>query len=126
MRDEEKTLATVSHGVSAGALLLSFGMVGWLIPLIIFFTNRHKSRFVAFHALQSVYLHTGIFLVNLALVIIATMTLGFLSPITGLAALLLVGGGVFFEIMAAIRAKEGKWYGIPVAGAWTRNTLGDP
>ncbi len=126
MREDERNLAAVSHGVSAGALLLSFGTIGWLVPLIIFYIKRRESRFIAFHALQSVYLHTGIFLISLALLILSVITLGLTSPISWLAGFIMVFGGVFFEVMAAIRAKEGKWYGIPVAGAWTRKTLGDP
>lgn len=126
MREEERTLAAVSHGVSAGATLLSMGTVGWLVPLIIFFVKRRESKFIAFHALQSVYLQAGLSIASILLGIITVISFGLLSPVTAIILFLLVAGTIFFEIMAAIRAKEGKWYGIPVAGAWTRKTLGDP
>lgn len=119
---EERTLATVSHGVSAGAMLLSGGFLGWLVPLIIFYTKKDQSKFIAFHALQSVYLHLGLFVAGLVLGVLGAVTcgLGWVAiPVIGVAA-------IVFEVMAAIRANEGKWYGIPVAGEFARKALGDP
>lgn len=126
MTQEERSLATVSHGISAGAMVLSVGMLGWLVPLIIFYTKRDSSKFIAFHALQSVYLHFGMFLAGLAALVITKVTFGLAGLVLWIPMLLLGILAIAFEVMAAIRANEGKWYGIPVAGQFARRALGDP
>lgn len=122
MTNQERTLATVSHGISAAGLVLSAGFLGWLVPLAIFYSKRRESKFVAFHALQSVYLQFGVFVIGILLFFLRALTFGLTWPLYGI----LIIGAIFFEIMAAIRANDGKWYAIPVAGQFTRQTLGDP
>ncbi len=123
MTKQDRTLATVTHVVSGGAMLLSAGTVGWLVPLIIFFVKKKESRFVAYHALQSVFLHGALFIATIICAILALPTLGLsvfiVLPVLGIA-------GILVEVFAAIRANEGKWFGIPFVSQWTRNTLGEP
>ena len=123
MTKQDKTLATITHVVSGGAMLLSAGMVGWLVPLIIFFVKKKESRFVAYHALQSVFLHVALFIAAIICGILALPTLG-LSVFIVLPALGILG--IVAEVFAAMRANEGKWFGIPFVGHWTRNALGEP
>lgn len=123
MTKQDKTLATITHVVSGGAMLLSAGMVGWLVPLIIFFVKKKESRFVAYHALQSVFLHVALFIAAIICGILALPTLG-LSVFIVLPALGILG--IVAEVFAAMRANEGKWFGIPFVGQWTRNALGEP
>lgn len=86
-------------------------------PLLIFLVKR-RSRFVAFHALQALFMELGLAVMGLAVVVL-TWILGLLGPLallvvplhliawaTGIAAWL-------YKIMGAIHASSGKWYRIP-------------
>lgn len=113
----DKDLAAIQHWVTAGAMVISVGVIGWLLPLILFFTNQ--SKFVKFHALQSLLAQVG-FLVVGAVLFIA-------GPFTCFISWLLLGilwfGLLAFHIIAGLQAKEGKIYEIPVVGSMAKNML---
>src|SRR5438094_7023424 len=56
---DERTMAMVAHLLGAAGYLLSFGALSWLGPLLIYLFKREQSRFVAFHALQSLAFQLG-------------------------------------------------------------------
>jgi len=86
-------------------------------PLIIFLVKR-RSRFVAYHALQALFIELGLAILGVAVVILSWI-LGMLGPL----ALLLVplhviawGAGIaawIYKIVGAIQANSGNWYRIP-------------
>jgi uncharacterized membrane protein len=86
-------------------------------PLIIFFVKR-DSRFVAFHALQALFIELGIVVVGFAVAVIAAV-LGFFGPLVVLSlplvflAWALGAVGWLFKIVAAIRCSSGDWYRVP-------------
>lgn len=86
-------------------------------PLIIFLVKR-QSRFVAFHALQALFIELGIVVVGFAVTVIATI-LGFFGPLALLSLPLIflawaVGvAGWIYKIVAAIRCSSGDWYRVP-------------
>src|SRR5205085_1899309 len=105
---------------------------GWLAPLIIWLIKR-ESKFVAFHALQTLFWH-GIYTALAILVgimffvsVIATAAAphspadGALGVTTVLLMLLIWGGGLTnlaVAIVFAIKAKRGEWTRLPIVGKW--------
>jgi uncharacterized Tic20 family protein len=128
--EDEKNLAMLNYILS---------IFGWLAPLIIWLVKR-DSKFVAFHALQTLIWH-GIYT---ALAIIAGI-LFFISIFVTAAAkqqgegpgaagavmvlfmLLIWGGGLLNLVLAivfAIKAKHGEWTRLPIVGKWARRATG--
>lgn len=86
-------------------------------PLLIFLIKR-RSRFVAFHALQALFMELGLAVMGVA-VSVLTWVLGMLGPLALLLVPLhLIAGGTviavwLFKIIGAIQANSGKWFRIP-------------
>lgn len=97
--DEERIFAAAAHG-------LSFFEGGILGPAVVYFLKKEESEFVAFHALQSLYF-------GVAFLVLTLVT-------CGLAALVLVWPYLIYEAIAALKAYEGEWYELPVAGRYAR------
>lgn len=109
-----------------GAYLMMFAAIGAGLPLpllnliasiIYYYINRNKSRFVRFHALQSLWSQLPVTLLNSTLVIwfIRILFFGeriFTSTFMGLiyAAILINIVYFIFSIYAAIQAKKGRFY----------------
>mgnify|MGYP001579887922 CR=1 FL=1 len=96
---DEITLGVIAHALT----FVEGGIIG---PLIVYLIKRKDSEFVAFHALQSLYF--GLLFIGVSIVSIVTCI--------GPAVLAVVY--VVYEIIACIRASEGKWYMLPLAGKW--------
>jgi uncharacterized Tic20 family protein len=129
--EEEKSLAMLNYILS---------IFGWLAPLIIWLVKR-DSKFVAFHALQTLIWH-GIYT---ALAIVAGIMF-FMSIFVTAAAkqqgdgpgaaaaammvlfMLLIWGGALanlvLAIVFAIKAKHGEWTRLPMVGKWARRATG--
>lgn len=117
---EEKQLAMVSH---IGPLVVSFltgGSLGWVVPLVLYLTKKDGSKFIGFHALQS--------LVFQIIFAVSAVVLGLAGFVTCGITWLLLGvvwvASLVFQIIAAIRANEGQWYALPIAGDFARKTIG--
>src|SRR4028118_2228703 len=86
-------------------------VTSFIPPLIIYFVKKDQSRFVAFHALQSLFLQLA--------VIVGSAVLGLLAmiPFVGCLTLPLALGlglaDLVFVIIAAIKASGGEWYEVP-------------
>ncbi|MGV3722500.1 MAG: DUF4870 domain-containing protein [Actinomycetota bacterium] len=106
---DDRLLATLAY-----VLALFFPFVA---PLVIFVVKR-QSRFVAFHALQALFIELGIVVVGFAVTVIATI-LGFFGPLALLSIPFVflawaVGvAGWVYKIVAAIRSNSGEWYRVP-------------
>jgi uncharacterized Tic20 family protein len=96
---DEITLGVIAHALT----FVEGGIIG---PLIVYLIKRKESEFVAFHALQSLYF--GLLFIGVSFVSIVTCI--------GPAVLAIVY--IVYEIIACIRASEGKWYMLPLAGKW--------
>lgn len=78
----------------------------WLVgPLVIYLVKKDSSKFVAFHALQSLYW-------ALAGLVLTTITCG-----VGAFPMLI------FNVIAAMKANEGQLYEYPVVGAMARKSV---
>jgi uncharacterized protein len=116
------------------AYLLTF-VAPILAPLVIYFVKRDESRFVGFHALQSLFLDL-ICIVVAALAMVLGVALGFAlvaEPFLGmpLAFLVMFGGpavaslaSIVYTILGAVRSYNGEWYSIPMAGSLAARNIG--
>ncbi len=96
---DDRTLALLAHALS----FVEGGIIG---PLIVYLVKRKESPFVAFHALQSFYFG----LAFLGAVILTLCTC--IGPVVCAIAYFA------FEVVACIKANEGKWYRLPIVGNW--------
>lgn len=81
------TLLTIVLGVAGGIGLL----VGPAVPLVMYLGYRRKSRFVAFHALQSFVYHVAGVLLYLVLVVVVAVWVAIAWTVSGLLSAILVG-----------------------------------
>lgn len=107
------------------AYLLTF-VAPIIAPLVIFLVKKDSSRFVGFHALQSLFIHLGIGALSVAVVMLS-FALALLGPAAILAIplwiLVWAAGlaGLLFTIVAAIKAFAGEWYVVPIIGSFARS-----
>lgn len=95
----------------AGLLTYLVGFITGIIFLLI----EKDSRFVRFHALQSIFVSAGLFVLNIIL--------SFL-PIIGLGISLLIAPLAFILwIFLMIQAYQGKWFKLPVIGDMVEKQL---
>lgn len=104
LNSDDKLLAMLSH------FSVFFG--GILLPIILYFIQKDKSKFVAFHALQSIFFHLVylVVIVLLVLVLIIVAILGGLlsgahhnsSPIGFIMGMGIFYVGLFISIFGAI------------------------
>jgi uncharacterized Tic20 family protein len=93
---DEKTLAILSHILTLVAPILA--------PLIIYLIKKDESRFVTFHARESLNFQITLIIVVIGLII--TIIGAFIAWMVGIA-------GVVFVVIATIKASEGKLYKYP-------------
>jgi uncharacterized Tic20 family protein len=120
---DDRTWAMAAHLLGAVGWL-SYGILSWLGPLAIYFLKREQSRFVAFHALQSLFFQLAsmaiIWVAGVIIYALCFLLIGFfLLPI--LFALPVVP--IIWAIVAGLKANAGEWYEYPVVGQWARRNL---
>ena len=114
--EEEKQWGTLAHGLPLLVTVLTG--FGWLAAFVIYFAQKDKSKFVAFHAFQA-----GLF----QLAILLLIGVGFLTmaQFVGIALLALAGLLVLaIPIQFGIAAGKGLLTEIPVCGAIARKIVG--
>lgn len=96
------------------ALICHFGQIvtGFLAPLVIYLLKKDDSKYVAFHALESLYFSVAILL--------AVMVIG--SVTCGLGALLIPIAWVC-NLVAGLKAMEGKYWEYPIVGKLAREQI---
>lgn len=110
MTQDDKTLAMLAY-----LLGIFTGFVG---PLVLWLLKKDQSKFIAFHALQALFLHA---VVVLGYVLSGLLTFVLIGFLTYPAFFLL---GVVFSLVAGLAANRGEWYEIPTLGAFTRRQVG--
>ncbi len=119
---EEKQMAMLAH--IGGAVLSLISGLGFVVPLVLYLTKKDQSRFIAFHALQSLILQGIVFATAIVLVILTIVSCGIGAFITAPLGVIVGIGSLVLQIMAGIKANEGQWYLIPVAGDYAKKSLG--
>lgn len=103
-----------STGLEANiAALLSY-LLGFITG-IVFFLVEKKSDFVKFHAMQSIVLFGGLFIVNFVLGLI---------PLLGILINFVIGvGSLVLWIVLMVKAYQGERFKLPVAGNLAEDLL---
>jgi uncharacterized Tic20 family protein len=136
---DERSMALLAHILSIFA--------GFLGPLIIYNIKR-DSKFVSFHALQSVFWHLlywaltivlmlVLFLVFFVLVVSQIVQLShqhgapnppfaifFMFPVFWFTIVVLGLLNLVLGVVFAMKASAGEWVSYPLAGAWARRSVG--
>ena len=127
IKSDEKMMALFSH--------LSLFIGGIILPIIFWAVSKDKSKFVSFHALQSLFFHIAyvVLIVVLAIVIIfGGIGMGLLSAGAGSTAMpvitiiaiiafyllmfLYIFGGIGYSVYMGIKSYEGKMNMYPIIG----------
>ncbi|HEY9075938.1 MAG TPA: DUF4870 domain-containing protein [Anaerolineaceae bacterium] len=134
---DERTFAALAHG---SGLLSTFGggFLGIIAALVIWLTQKEKSSWVAFHALQSLVLQ-GVILVFVLLIVGGTWVIGFLiSFITiGFGTIITVPimiltmflgmaigfGGLIYQLVAAVQVYNGNEFRYKWIGDWVAQRM---
>ena len=122
-REKEDAMGAYLMMFAAWAVGLPLPVLNLIAAFIYFMINRKKSRFVAFHGLQSMLSQIPVTILNIGVIVwlIRNLVLGDLAnwpqfltylAFTGLANLLYV----IFSLVAMVRAKKGNFYYMPFFG----------
>jgi uncharacterized membrane protein len=98
----------------AGLLCYLLGLITGIVFLII----EKESRFVRFHAYQSLAVFGALFVLSLIA--------GFIPVIGTLIGILLAPVGLIVWILLMVKAYQGERYKIPLAGDWAEEQSGKP
>jgi len=98
----------------AGLLCYLLGLITGIVFLII----EKESRFVRFHAYQSLAVFGALFVLSLIA--------GFIPVIGTLVSILLAPVGLILWILLMVKAYQGERFKIPVAGDWAEDQSGKP
>ncbi|MGD0077120.1 MAG: DUF4870 domain-containing protein [Sedimentisphaerales bacterium] len=116
---EAKDLGKTSTGMQANVAGLLCYVLGWITGLI-FFLIEKENKFVRFHALQSMIIFGGLFVLSIAIGmfigVFAAMGAGFLVPLLSLVNGLLGLVGLILWILLMIKAYQGEKFKLPVIG----------
>jgi uncharacterized membrane protein len=116
---ETKDLGKTSTGIQANVAGLLCYVLGWITGLI-FFLIEKENKFVRFHALQSMIVFGGLFVLSLAIGmfmgVFAAMGVGFLVPVLTLINGLLGLACLVLWIVLMIKAYQGEKFKLPIAG----------
>ena len=126
---DERTWACLAH--LSILLNLITGFLGILAALIIYLIYRDRSRYVAYHALQSLIFQlvfwAGAGLVAAVLWVITIPLIFVLVGLCLLPAAILVTfvpvGAMVFGVIGAIKTNQGEDFKYWLVGSWVRGTL---
>ncbi|HJR89938.1 MAG TPA: DUF4870 domain-containing protein, partial [Aeromicrobium sp.] len=106
--DQERTWATVTHGIAGGAMILSAGTLGFVAALVIYLVYKDKGPFVRQHAADAVNIQLNALLWAIVGVILALVLIGFaiLAVIPIVATVL--------HVIGAIKAYQGEVHWSPL------------
>jgi uncharacterized Tic20 family protein len=113
-RREERTWALVAHLGGPAGLLLSAGLFGFAVPLVVWLARRDDSPFAGEHAKEALNFQLTLFFLHLAAWVFVLFTLG-LGLLVVLPFFFVLW---FFElilgIVAALKANAGERYRYPL------------
>jgi uncharacterized membrane protein len=95
----------------AGLLCYLLGFITGIIFLVL----EKNSRFVKFHAMQSIVTFGGLFVLSILVSVVLAFIpfIGLLAPLLGLVIWI---GGIVLWILLMIKAYSGEMYKLPIAG----------
>ncbi len=119
--DDDKLWALLAH--LAGLLVLVAAPANLIAPLILFLVYKDKSRYVAFHALQSFYFQLAIVAVALLFGILSFVTMGLGLLIAVPVWIVLAIAGIVYPVVAAVHAQRGEIYEYAFVGRLAREHM---
>ena len=122
LNDDEKMAAMLAHLLAFLGYVLVLGQ--YIAPLVIYVMYKDKSRFVAFHALQSLYFQLTLLVLGIVGGLLVLFTCGLGALIVIPAAMVVVFGSAVLMIIAAIKAYGGEIYEYWLVGRWARDQVG--
>ena len=126
---EERTWAMLAH--FSVLLNLVTGFVGVITAIVLYFVYKDRSRYVAYHAMQSFIFQSitwiGAGIVSAILITIGS-TLSFLiipllCLVPGFLVLLLIPGSLIYGIIGGVQVNNGEDFRYWQVGDWVRNIL---
>lgn len=118
--EEERLWAMLSHLLALLGYIVWFG--AYVAPLVIYLVYKDKSKFVAFHALQSLFFQLALLVVGLICLLLAlTIVLACIAIPLALVVWVLA---LAYIIVAAIRAYNGDLFEYWLVGRWARQIVG--
>lgn len=126
---EERTWAMLAH--LSILLNLVTGLLGLVGALVIYLVYQNRSRYVAYHALQSLIFQSIVWLGGGILAAVTWAITGVLSAILvgllcipiALVVSLIPLGGVVYGIVGGIQCNQGQDFRYWLVGDWVRGTL---
>ena len=113
-RREERTWALLAHLGGPAGLLLSAGLFGFAVPLVIWLARREDSAFVGDQAREALNFQLTLLLVHLTGWLFALLTLGLGLVVVVPFFLLLWIGELILGVVAGLRANESVRYRYPL------------
>lgn len=116
---QERQWGMLAHVIPLAVNL--FTGFGWVAALVMYFAYKDRSRFVAFHALQAAFVSLVVAVLWIIAVILAFTIVGLVVAVP--LGIILAIAPLVYTVIAAIRANEGQWYAIPIAGPMARGIV---
>ena len=114
---DDRMWAMFAHLAGLLGYALVFGHIAG--PLVIYLVYKEKSKFVAFHALQSLF-----FQIAMSVLGIAMFILGFVICITWFVNIALALFTLIYVILAAVKTYQGEMFEYVVVGPYARQQVG--
>jgi len=112
--------AMLLHVLAAVAIVISAGMLAFIVPLVIWLVFRDRSALIDHHGKQNLNLQLTSILIIIVGTIIGVITIGFGFLLTGP---LMLAYGIYalvISIVAGVRANSGEYYAIPAVIRFVR------
>lgn len=115
---DEKMWAMLAHLSALLGNLVGLGQI--IAPLVIYLVQKDQSKFVAYHALQSLYFQLAVFAGLAVGVVITAITCGVGFPLLMVVAAL----GIIYPIVMGIKANQGEWDEYWLVGEFAKKAVG--
>lgn len=106
-QQDEKTWATLTHAISAIAMVASAGTLGFIASLVIYLVCKDRGPFVRAHAANAVNVQLTALIGLLVSGVLMLVLVGFVTYAV------VVVAAVVIHVIAALRANSGEWYDPP-------------
>jgi uncharacterized Tic20 family protein len=106
-QNDERTWGMVTHAISAVAMVVSAGTLGFIASLVIYLVFKDRGPFVRAHAANAVNVQLTALIGLVVSGLLMLVLIGFITyP-------LIVVAAVVIHVIAAMRANAGEWYDPP-------------
>ena len=110
---EERVWALIAHAGGPAGLLLSAGLFGFAVPLVVWLAKRDESDFVADQGKEALNFQLSLFLLHVIAWLFVLLTIGIGMLILWPFFLALWIGELVLGLIAALRSYEGKRFRYP-------------